>query len=489
MILTISLLIVSSFQAIASKEQDNNVAKNEDAPAYSWQHIEANYQVPSWYEDAKFGIFIHWGPYSVPGLAPGKAYAEWYPHNIYRANTKRSSKWRQYHQQTYGSDFGYKDFIPQFKAEHWDPQDWAELFKQAGARYVIPVGEHHDGFAMWDSALTRWDAKDMGPKRDIIGELAKAVRLAGMKYAVSYHRERHFSYFNQDDERLKRELAANPEAAQLYGPFELSKEFIRDYRARWQEICDKYQPDFMWLDDIPAFYQQPNHPNMAEYQQTLLEMVSDYLQQSQQWHKQVYFNNKGKHRNFATHAGVLSKDNMTMASIGPKWENPATFGHSFAYNYIEEQNGSYKNSDELVDLLIDVVSKNGNLLLNIGPKADGTIVEAQRVGLLAIGRWLQTNGDGIYGSRPWKTYGEDFIRYTRKGNNTLFAFDLKARTGNILLPLTSQFNQEDIASIELLGFGPVQWQITSAGLQLSNLQHKPVEATVYKIIFNRNIIN
>ncbi|WOH39540.1 alpha-L-fucosidase [Thalassotalea fonticola] len=489
MILTAALLTISCFQAIASEKPDNSKETNGDTSASSWQRIEANYRLPTWYEDAKFGIFIHWGPYSVPGWAPGKAYSEWYPHNIYRANSKRSSKWRQYHQQTYGSDFGYKDFIPQFKAEHWDPQDWAKLFKQAGARYVIPVGEHHDGFAMWDSALTRWDAKDMGPKRDIIGELAKAVRSSGMKYAVSYHRERHFSYFNQDDERLKRELAANPDAAELYGPFELSKEFIRDYQARWQEICDKYQPDFMWLDDIPAFYQQPDHPNIVAYQQTLLEMVSDYLKQSQHWQKSVYFNNKGKHRNFDTDAGVLSKDNMTIDGIGPKWENPATFGHSFAYNYIEDDNGSYKDSDELVDLLIDVVSKNGNLLLNIGPKADGTITAPQRVGLLAVGRWLQINGEGIYGSRPWQAYGEDNIRYTRKGNNTLFAFDLEARNGSILLPLTAQFKQSDIASIELLGFDQVQWQITSAGLEVSNPQQKSVEATVYKINFHQNIIN
>lgn len=160
----------------------------------TWESLK-QHPVPEWFDDAKFGIFIHWGVYSVPGWAPldQYRYAEHYPQFMYKWWTPTY----EYHKSHYGdpSEFGYKDFIPMFTAEHWDPHQWAELFQKAGARYVLPVAEHHDGFAMWDSDLTEWDAAEKGPKRDIIGELEQAVRARGMKYGVSYHRARHWWFF------------------------------------------------------------------------------------------------------------------------------------------------------------------------------------------------------------------------------------------------------------------------------------------------------
>jgi len=163
---------------------------------YDWKALE-NFPVAKWFDDGKFGIFIHWGPYSVPGYRPGgRGYAEWFPSNLYRD----SKDFYPLMKKLFGAappEFGYKDIIPRFKAEKWDPDAWADLFARAGARYVIPVGEHHDGFAMWDSRLTGWNAAKMGPKRDVIGELARACRARDLKYGVSYHRERHYWFFGR----------------------------------------------------------------------------------------------------------------------------------------------------------------------------------------------------------------------------------------------------------------------------------------------------
>ena len=383
------------------------------------------HKTPEWFEDAKFGIFIHWGVYSVPAYNGVGFYAEWYARDMYREIHDSY----QHHRENHGvhGEFGYADFIKDFTAEKWDPEDWADLFARCGAKLVVPVGEHHDGFAMWDSKLTEWDAKDMGPKRDIIGELGKAVRARGLKYAPSYHRERHFAYYLEHDREwidgkpfpgVQKEIEKNPNRAGLYGPFEFSDAFMADYKARWDEICAKYQPDMMWLDGINVFNFHPRDPQVIKFQDTVRVMVSEYLNNADKWGKEVAVNNKGKGPNFPLGFGLPEQDYKVTSDILPgPWVSSRGMGRSYGINQVEEKDDLYPSVDELIEHLVDVVSKNGFFLLNIGPAADGTITESQRSRLEGMGKWLDVNGEAIFGTRPWKTYGKDNYRYTTKGDD------------------------------------------------------------------------
>lgn len=367
----------------------------------------------SWWQNGKFGIFIHWGPYSVAGYKDkNKGYAEAITNHMY----KKPEAYTDFMMNKFGAtmpDFGYKDMVPLFTASKWQPEEWAKLFKASGAKYVIPTAEHHDGFVNWDSELTEWCATKKGPKRDLIGDLGEAVRAEGLKYGLSYHRERHPNRFTLDfkvhDEPfplIAEEIKRVPEAANLYGPFTYSDEFISDYVARWKEMETKYQPDFMWLDDSPIFYKAENDPQVVKFKNAFKSMIADYLNTAQEWGKEVYFNNKGKVLNFPEGVGCVERDNLQFDKIGPPYQNPATLGVSYAYMENEEVNDLYKKPAELVRLLMDVVSKNGNLLLNIGPKADGTIPEGMKKRLLAMGEWLSVHGEAVYDTRPWQVYGE-----------------------------------------------------------------------------------
>ncbi len=460
----------------------------------TWESLK-KLPVPQWFEDAKFGIFIHWGPYSVTGINGNGTpnYAEQNPQWMYRL----PDKFYPLLKEKFGAhppEFGYKDVIPLFKAEKFDANEWAALFAKAGARYVIPVGEHHDGFAMWDSALTKWDAKDMGPKRDIIGELEKAVRMKGMKFGVSTHRERHWWYYAKErrtggepHDDIQKEIEAFPECEELYGPFACTDEFMIDYVRRWEEITDKYRPDFMWIDDIAG-----TPESNAVFDKYMPGMIADYVNKSQAWGKEVYLNNKGKNLNWPLGIGCRSGDNLKLDSVGAKWENPATMAKSYGYSFSEDEADAYRSPAELIDLLVDVVSKNGTLLLNVGPKADGTIPEKQKQRLLAIGEWLKVNGEAIYGTRPWKVFGQESadspkLRFTTKPN-TLYAFCMSGPPqASFIIESAQGLTASDIKSLALLETGQaLNWEMTARGLKVDvpSLDDLPAEtAWVVKVSF------
>lgn len=459
----------------------------------TWESLK-EVPIPQWYEDAKFGIMIHWGPYSVLAEIPEASkgnYAEHVPSDLYRGNGYDSLLLERFG--AIPPEFGYKDMIPMFTGEKFNAEIWLDLFEKAGAKYIIPVAEHHDGFAMWDSKLTTWDAKDKGPKKDIIGELAIATRKKGLKFAPSIHRERHNTYYSMVKNKgggplpvISEEIKRVPEAASLYGPFVMNDEYMIDFLARWEEICEKYQPDFYWLDDYPD-YEEATRSIFMKYQRKL---IADYINKANmEWGKEVYFNNKGKNNNYPDGVGIREYDNMQTEDYTVKWQNPATLGTSYGYRKIEElQKGWLKPPRELIHLLVEVVSKNGNLLMNVGPRPDGTIPEVQKESLLAIGDWLNVNGDAIYGTRVWKTVGENRIRFTAK-EDKLYAILLEwPKEGSMVIKSLNSWESKNIRSIRFLGDQQVDYELTQEGLKI-DLPNKPIgnHAYVLEISCNQNV--
>ncbi len=463
-----------------------------------WNSL-SQWQVPDWYRDAKFGIFIHWGVYAVPAYG-----SEWYPREMYRAG----SDVNKHHVATYGplTAFGYKDFIPRFKAENYDPQAWADLFKQAGAKYVVPVFEHHDGFAMYDSGLSDWTATKMGPKRDLVGELAAAVRAQGIHLGASSHRIEHDWFL--DGGRKQPSDVNDPKYAQFYGPAQIqiqdavrpdgndlntdwtymSPAYGQDWVARNTEIVDKYHPDIIFFDWWIG--QASVRPFLAQF-------------------AAYYYNRTSaagpvgiityKHTDMQKHSGLLDLERGQLADINPDvWQTDTSVSNK-SWGYI--QNDTFKSSAFIVHQLIDVVSKNGNLLMNVGPRADGTIPDEVQQVLRSVGAWLQVNGEAIYGTRPWTLYGEgpthvtpgpfhdtetqpftaDDFRFTCKGD-ALYAIELAwPATGTVTIHAlaTSATSTAKVRSVALLGSTtPVQFQQDATGLHLT-LPTKPGEQPAY----------
>jgi alpha-L-fucosidase len=404
-ILTLLLL----FSCVGCKTSEPNIADtlktidevSIDGPFLpNWESL-AKYQIPEWYKDAKFGIFIHWGVYSVPGYGN-----EWYPREMYNATKSRRGIY-QHHLDTYGkpSEFGYKDFIPQFKAEKFDAAEWAQLFKDAGAKYVIPVAEHHDGFPMYDSDYTEWSAAKMGPKRDIIGELSQAVREEGLTFGLSSHRVENW-WFYEGGRKIESDVTDERNRG-LYGPARDRKEsedgttppddaFLQDWLLRCCELVDKYEPQVIWFDWWIA------QPAVQPYLKTF---SSYYYNQGAAWDKGVAINyKKFGGESFPDTAGVLDIERGGLAEIRDLFWQTDTSVSKTSWGYVT--NHQYKTVNSLIDDLIDIVSKNGCMLLNIGPKPDGTIPQPEQEMLLDMGKWLQLNGAAIYGTRPWHIFGE-----------------------------------------------------------------------------------
>ncbi|WP_207924604.1 alpha-L-fucosidase [Pedobacter changchengzhani] len=461
----------------------------------NWKSLKT-YTVPDWFRDAKFGIFIHWGVYSVPAYGGGGIFGEWYGNDMYQ----KGSAAYKHHIETYGTQdkFGYKDFIPMFKGEKFDADAWAKLFKKAGAKYVVPVAEHHDGFAMYDTKLSKWNSVNMGPKRDVIGELSTSIRKEGMIFGLSSHRAEHW-YFYHNGRDIKSDVN-DPKFDDLYGPAatgedslsttKISPVFLNDWLLRNTELVDKYKPQLFWFDwwlDNPSF--QPYLKSFAAY----------YYNAGIAMNKGVVLNYKNTA--FPDSAAVIDfeRDGDTKISKLP-WQSDDSVGDR-SWGYIEDDH--YKTPQFLIDGLIDIVSKNGNLLLNIGPKADGTIPEVQQHLLLEMGKWLDVNGEAIYGTRPWKIFGEgpgmiaaaekakqnadsykpeekeftaqDF-RFTTKGDD-IFAIALKIPTGKIILKSFGKTQlKKKVTAIKLLGSSKdLKWKQTNDALVIDAVGVYPSE--------------
>jgi alpha-L-fucosidase len=431
-----------------------------------WESLR-KYEVPEWYKDAKFGIFIHWGAYAVPAFGN-----EWYPRNMYREGSEEY----KHHIATYGPQdkFGYKDLLPMFKAEHFDAAAWAQLFKRAGAKYVVPVAEHHDGFAMYDSGLSDWTVAKMGPHRDTTGELAKAVRAEGLHFGVSSHRVEHNFFLG-----VAREISSDvndPQYAAFYGPAHtwispwgaplsndftyVSRAWADDWLARSAELVEKYHPDIVYFDWwIGQALIRPNLTRFAAF----------YYNSSLKYGDHVGVIN---YKDYALQeqCGVLDLERGQLGDIRPLYWQTDTSISNKSWGYIKDD--TFKSPEFVVHQLIDIVSKNGNLLLNIGPRADGTIPDEVQQVLLEVGAWLNVNGEAIYGTRPWRIYGEgptkvaagsfhdtdtanykpEDFRFTTKGD-VLYAIGLAWPTNGeaVIHSLVQTVGSERVRSVALLG--------------------------------------
>ncbi len=363
----------------------------------TWESL-SRYNVPEWYRNAKFGIFIHWGIYSVPAFG-----SEWYSRNMY---VKDSPEYK-HHLETYGkhTEFGYKDFIPMFTADKFDPDAWAELFARAGAKYVVPVAEHHDGFQMYRSEISHWNAYEMGPRRDVLGQLKESCRKKGMEIGASSHRVEHWFFMGHgreydSDVREPMERGdfywpAMPEQNHhdLYSEPMPTEEFLQDWLVRCCEIVDKYRPRIVYFD----WWIQ--HSAVRPY---LRKFAAYYYNRAARWGSDAVINYK--HDAFLFGTAVPDVERGQFADIKPYFWQTDTAIALNSWGYTEHNN--FRPAQDILCDLVDIVSKNGCLLLNVGPKPDGTITREDRAVLLKIGEWLKINGEAIYDSRVWRKYGE-----------------------------------------------------------------------------------
>ena len=475
--------------------KDINARANQGKFKADFNDISEKYSYPEWFSNDKLGIFIHWGLYSVPAFDN-----EWYPRLMYgdiayaRNEHEKDTfeKYRTHHEKTYGSlkEFGYKDFIPMFKAEKWDPKKWAELFRKSGARYVVPVAEHHDGFPMYDCPFTEWNAAKMGPKRDVVKELSEAVRAEGMRLGVSTHRAYNWRFytFNEKYDNY------NPEYAGLYGrphPVEQGPDFkfVTDWLERTWDLVDRFQPDILYFDF---------GWHADEFQSFRPHIFSYYYNQAEKWGKEVLVNFKKK---CPMEAGIWDLERGQLDGIlDIPWQTDTSLSYK---SWCCIQDDEFRKADRLIHDLIDIVSKNGNLLINVGPLADGTIpAEAENL-LLAMGKWLEINGEAIYGTTHWHSFGEgpnmikgghfaeksvesfsaEDIRYTVKGN-VLYAIALGVpeKSVNMQLPAES-FDVDMIEKISILGEEQnIKWKFSNDVLSIDvPMGLKSKYATVFKI--------
>ncbi|MDR3593715.1 alpha-L-fucosidase [Clostridium sp.] len=470
----------------------------------NWDSL-GEYQAPKWYGDSKFGIFIHWGVYSVPEFG-----SEWYSRNMY---IQESNEF-EHHRKTYGEhkDFGYKDFIPMFRAEKFNADEWADLFKNAGAQYVIPVAEHHDGFQMYKSEISHWNSYEMGPRKDVLGELSQAFQERGMTNGASSHRVEHW-FFMGHGRQFESDITNEEKEGDFYWPameekdhHDLfseptpTKEFLEDWLVRCCEIVDKFKPKVMYFD----WWIQ--HSSLKPY---LKKFAAYYYNRAKEWGLEGVVINY-KHDAFMFGTAVIDVERGQFADIKPFiWQtDTAVAKNSWCYT----KNNDYKKAKDIICDLVDIVSKNGRLLLNVGPKADGSIPEEDKNILLEIGEWLKVNGEAIYGAGIYRVPGEGptkivegqfcdatdkvftskDIRYTTKGSY-LYATVLNyPEDGCVNLVELAEQDASSlpkfhgiVKEVSVLGFEEViQWTRTKNGLQIKTNKVKSEKPVVIKILID-----
>jgi alpha-L-fucosidase len=426
--------------------------------------------VPEWYHTAKLGIFIHWGLYSVPAYAPlagdfsqvlasgdwatwfaNNPYAEWYMNSYQIAG----SPTQHYHQQEFGAGFPYADFAPRFNqaVQGWDPAAWATLFQQVGARYVVLTTKHHDGFLLWPSRQPNPFLPNYHAERDLVGELTGAIRAHGMEMGLYYSGGLDWTF----NPKVIQHIADIPQGVPQ------SAEYVAYANGHWRELIDRYQTAILWNDIAYPAATNLNELFADYYNQIPHGLVNNRFAQK--------FEIKAGHQVSDNHFDFETPEYSSFAEIcTTKWESCRGIGASFGYNQLEGPE-HYQSVENLVRLLVDIVSKNGNLLLNIGPTATGEIPELQRERLLGLGAWLRVNGEAIFETQPWhtaegNTAEEIAVRFTQRADH-LYATLLAAPNGEISTLLGLRAAPDTV--IHLLGDEeqPLPWTQTEHGLAVT----------------------
>jgi alpha-L-fucosidase len=356
----------------------------------TWESIRANYSVPQWFIDAKFGITMHWGLFSVAAY-----HNEWYEKYMY-------TTFAAWHAQNFGPQdkFGYKDFIPLFTAKDFNADDMAELVKESGAKYFMPTVEHHDGFSLWNSATNPYNAANMGPHRDLVGEMAVATRKAGLRFGICSHNMEHYTFVNPTP-GLKTDVD-DPKYANFYWHDRSDarlQEFLEDWVKKNIELIDQYQPDVMWFD---------NGVNSRALDPLKMKVAAYYYNRALEWHKQVTIETKD--------SAFLAGSVLDFEKLNPRgptqilkgvWDAEDTEGSTWGYtaaNPVE----TFRGARSVINELSTILSMNGSLLLNLSPMGQGAINDAQRTALKEVGKWLAVNGEAVYGTHNWVVDGEGF---------------------------------------------------------------------------------
>jgi len=409
----------------------------------NWESIDSR-PIPGWFTDAKFGIFIHWGLYAVPAWGPTDAnvydkYAEWYWNKLSNKNSSVHQNFVDFHNRVYGKDFKYQDFVEGFTCEMFNPEDWAKIFKNAGAKYVVLTSKHHEGFTLWPSKESwNWNAVDVGPHRDLAGDLIKAVREEGLRMGYYYSL---YEWYNP-----------------LYHS-DVNKYVDQHMIPQMKDLVNSYKPDIVWTDG------EWDHPHdvwkSTEFLAWLYNEspVKDEVVVNDRWGKET----RSKHGGIYTTEYDLVHTGVMTETMTHPWEECRGIGGSFGYNRNENLD-SYSTSEELVHILIDKVSRGGNLLLNVGPTADGRIPVIQQQRLKDIGDWLRVNGEAIYETTTWEKAEaaiQKDVFYTKKDSD--------------LYVICTQYPEELItvnsvksSKVSMLGYeGKVKAKTSGKGLTIS----------------------
>jgi len=486
--------LILAWSSVVSALAADEVAKSKDGPFKpDWDSLK-QYQCPDWFRDAKFGIWAHWGPQSVPMAG------DWYARRMY---IPEDSGYK-YHVEHYGhpSQFGYKDIIPLWKAEKWDPDRLMALYKKAGARYFVSQAVHHDNFDLWNSKYHRWNAVNMGPKRDVVGDWQKAAKKQGLPFGVSEHLGASYFFFQSshgaDKTGPKAGVpydGADPKYQDLYHKaaakgddkwYSSDPDWHREWRCRIDDLIDQYHPDLLYSDGGVPFGDVG------------LGMIAHFYNDNWSQHNgkiTAVYNCKNMPQNpgsggFASGTCVQDMERGVLAGINPNpWQTDTSIADWY-YN----RNWKYRKADWVIHTLVDIVSKNGNLLLNVVQRPDGSL-DAEVEQLLAdVGNWMAVNGEAIYGTRPWRVFGEgtvkaegghfkeDFaysskdIRFTVK-NKTLYAIALGWPTdGKIFIQSLAKgtnLASGEVANVQVLGCeGKATWTRDDKGLTVVLPEHK-----------------
>ena len=471
----------------------------------TWKSI-CSHPVPEWFRNEKFGIYTHWGPYTVPAYGGsskvlagerGAYNSAWYPMYMYDEKQECAT----YHKKTFGDpkEVGYKDLIPKFTAEKFDADEWVEIFKDAGARFVGPTAQLHDGFALWDSKVNRWNCKAMGPKRDVMGEFANAARKQDLRFVTTFHHSYQWWFYQLS--RGKGYDLDDPEFEDLYIRAHDANEMPdKAYHDRWlaqiNEVIDQYSPDLLWFDfGLKWIRDDYKKAFLAYYYNQAVEKGQDVG---------VTF----KFTDLPPGAGIFDLEVGKMNKLCQfPWLTDTTIDCVPRGNWAHSRGAGFKSPERIIHNLVDRVSKNGQLLLNVGPRTDGTIPEEVQRILKKVGKWLRINGEAIYDTRPWLTDGEGPTSkaletsgcFNETGEPRFCAHDIRFTAGENAVYATSlgipgddfyintfkeRVSPEEIKEISMLGVeGKLNWKLDpDEGLIIETPKELPSEyANTFKI--------